>query len=90
MIVKIDLGFDVRVREYLRFRGINTPEMNTLEGKKARAFIERALAKSPHVILTSTRSDKYGRYVADIFYGPDDSLYLNQQLLDEKIALPYS
>ena len=29
----------------------------------------------------STRSDKYGRYLADIFYGKDT--YLNQRLLDE-------
>jgi endonuclease YncB( thermonuclease family) len=89
MIVKIDLGFNLRVREYLRFRGVNAPEMATAAGRKAKEFIQRAFAKTPHVILTSTRTDKYGRYVADIFYGPNDAVYLNQQLLDQKIALPY-
>lgn len=87
LIVKIDLGFETRIRQYLRLRGINAPELETEEGKKARAFVERELSKVPHIILTSSRSDKYDRYLADVFYGESDKeIYLNQFLLDEGLA----
>lgn len=96
LLVKIDLGFGTRVRQYLRLRGINTPEIDTPEGKKAKTFVERALAKAPRVTLTSSRSDKYGRYLADVFCLPQNAIredkngrYLNQVLLDEGLAQRY-
>ncbi len=90
IIAKIDLGFGNQCREYLRFRGIDAPELDTVEGKKARQFVVSELSKVDHVILTSTKSDKYGRYLADIFYGTADEEYLNQKLLDINLALSYS
>ena len=90
IIAKIDFGFGNQCREYLRFRGIDAPEMETVEGKKAREYVVRELAKVDHVILTSTKADKYGRYLADIFYGPEDEKFLNQKLLDDGMALPYA
>lgn len=53
LIVKIDLGFEARIRQYLRLRGINAPELATPEGKKAKAFVERELARVPYITLTS-------------------------------------
>lgn len=67
LIVKIDLGFETRVRQYLRLRGIDAPELDTPEGKKARDFVVRELSRVPYIILTSSRSDKYDRYLADVF-----------------------
>ena len=90
ILVDISLGFGIRIREYLRLRGIDAPEMDTADGKKAREFIARELEKVDHVILSSTRSDKYGRYLADVFYGIKDEQYLNQRLLDEELAVPFS
>ena len=89
MIVKIDLGFKTRIREYLRLRGIDAPELAAAEGKRTRDFVARELAKVNHVILTSYRSEKYGRYLADLFYGDEDKQYLNQKLLDEELATPF-
>ena len=88
LIVKIDLGFEIRIRQYLRLRGINAPEPSTQAGKKAKAFVERELSHVPHVILASSRSDKYGRYLADVFYEkePGQEFYLNQILLDQGLA----
>lgn len=87
LIVKIDLGFETRVRQYLRLRGIDAPELDTPEGKKARDFVVRELSRVPHIILTSSRSDKYDRYLADVFYGEGEKeKYLNQILLDEGLA----
>ncbi len=94
LLVKVDLGFETRVRQYLRLRGVDAPELITPEGKKAKTFVERELKKIPFIILTSSRSDKYDRYLADIWIpstndasrDTNDDVYLNQLLLDEGIA----
>jgi len=70
LYVDVDLGFKTGVLQYLRLRGIDAPEIDTPEGKKARDFVVRELAKVPYIILTSSRSDKYDRYLADVFYLP--------------------
>ena len=79
--VQIDLGFGILTRQVIRLRGIDAPEMDTQAGKAAKEFVIRELEKEPYVTIKSTRSDKYDRYLADIFY--KGSLYLNQRLLDE-------
>lgn len=65
--VEIDLGFTNTARQYLRLRGIDAPELSTPAGKKAKAFVESLLKGVPFIFLTSTRSDKYDRYLADVF-----------------------
>ncbi len=83
--VQIDLGFDVWHRETIRLRGIDAFEIDEARGKRAKAFVERELKNEPFVILKSTRDDKYGRYLGDIVYGKNR--YLNQELLDQKLAV---
>lgn len=100
--VKVDLGFDTWTRQYLRLRGLDCPEQVTEEGKKAKRFVEKKLEKTPFILLKSTRSDKYDRYLADVWIpgSPQlnsvipaqagiqhDALYLNQLLIDEGHAL---
>lgn len=82
--IKVDLGFDNWTRQYLRLRGIDCPEMNTLAGKRARDFVLRELEKSPYIVLQSSRSDKFDRYLADVFYQSKDGTekYLNQELIN--------
>ncbi len=99
--VEIDLGFNTRLRETIRLRGIDAFEIDTATGKRAKAYVEHELAKEPFVILKSTRDDKYGRYLGDIFYGSNsrdsavilretkDLAYLNQKLLNHKFAVRY-
>lgn len=62
LYVDIDQGFGKGEFQYLRLRGIDAPE-----GKKTKAFVERTLAKVPYIILTSSRSDKWDRYLADVW-----------------------
>ncbi len=85
MKVQIDLGFGTWTRQTLRLRGIDAYEIDTKEGKRAKEFVERELKNVLFVTLKSTRDDKYGRYLADVFYGKDR--YLNQLLLDHKFAI---
>ena len=50
------------------------------------------------VVLSTARTDRYGRYLADVFYGigmtraaavAAEEIYLNRQLLEEGSAGPY-
>lgn len=88
LVVQVDLGFSLWTRQYLRLRGIDCPELDTPEGKKAIKFVERELETAPYVIISSTRSDKYDRYLADVFYTKNgNELFLNNGLLEERLAV---
>ncbi len=82
--VKIDLGFDLWTRQYLRLRGLDCPELDTPEGRRAKTFMENEVKDAPYIMITSTRSDKYDRYLADLWVG---DTFINQKLLDKKHAV---
>ncbi len=93
--VRIDLGFDVWRVEKIRLRGVDTPELGTPGGKEAKTFVEKTLADTPFVVLRTYKTDRYSRYVADVFYDPllatkakvfAKGKFLNQELLDKKLA----
>ena len=93
----LDCGFGLTTVETLRLRGIDTPELSLLAGQRARQFvIERLTGAS--VVVTTTRTGKYGRYIADLFYLPgaadphsviDKGAYLNRELLLNRLAVRY-
>ena len=98
LAVTIEVGFGIKLREKLRLRGINCPELGTPEGEKAKKFVGKLLPAGSRIVLKTSKSgtDKYGRFVADIFYkagceGATEiikrGVYLNQQLLDEGYAV---
>jgi hypothetical protein len=74
LLVDVDLGFGIWVAHRLRLRGIDTPELPTAAGRRAQTFVQAALAKGSVVVLQTHRTDKYGRYLADVRYlaGTDD------------------
>ena len=86
--VRLDLGFASWKRETLRLRGIDCPELDTPEGRKAKVFVQSCLKDAPSIIVYSSRSDKYDRYLADIFIprvkepDPATDIYLNNLLLE--------
>jgi endonuclease YncB( thermonuclease family) len=83
--VEIDLGFGTATKQKLRLRGIDAPELKTKAGKRAKAFVEAKLKDSPFITITTTKPDKFDRYLTDLYYGPNQT-YLNQLLLDEGFA----
>jgi len=88
LLVHIDLGFDTGMRQYLRLRGLDAPEIDTARGKRASDFVKRQFAKTNELILCSTRSDKYGRYLADVFIpGKSGEAFLNNLLLENGYAV---
>ena len=88
MWVNIDLGFNTYVRQKVRLRGIDAPELAQNEGRRAKSFVEKALKGLEYILIRTSTSDKYDRYLADVFYGKEEA-YLNQQLLDEGLAVSY-
>ena len=94
-MVRIDLGFNVWRVEHIRLKGIDAPEIGTPEGKRAKQFVVAALEGVPFVVLHTCKTDKYARYVADLFYDAalkkkeqvfNSGNFLNQQLLDQELA----
>jgi endonuclease YncB( thermonuclease family) len=95
LIAVVDLGFQVLKRQRLRLASIDTPELGTRKGDRARELLQHELARVDFVILKTDKIDLYGRYVAHVFYAPGqkdkqrifaEGEYLNQWLVDEGVA----
>jgi endonuclease YncB( thermonuclease family) len=87
--VEIDLGFVPHGRqEILRLRAIDCPELKTKAGDAAKAFVQSCLKGVPYIIICSSKTDNWERYLADIYIpkggesDPETDIYLNQLLLD--------
>ena len=93
----IDLGFNVRLKERVRLKGIDTPETRTrdLEEKKrgfaAKERVQEAFKYSDEftIITEIDKKGKYGRILGTIML-PDRKISLNQMLLDEGHAEVYA
>lgn len=86
--VDVDAGFHIVVRMPLRLAHIDTPEKYTDAGKIAKAKAEQLVGDLPREVLVRTFkvSDKYGRYLADIFI---DGVSLADTLIAGGYGLPY-
>ncbi len=91
----VDQGFGIWSEQRLRLRGVDAPELNTLFGQKAKRTVETVLCKLPFVIVKTYKSDKYDRYLVDVFYlsGEQDphivaakGKLLNQEMIDRGLA----
>ena len=79
--VNIDCGFKIWLRQKIRLRGIDTPDIETKEGKQAYKFVKQKLLATEFtegteknkkskkfIIIKSHGRDKYDRHLVDIFY----------------------
>ncbi|MBI3316809.1 MAG: thermonuclease family protein [Candidatus Omnitrophica bacterium] len=84
----IHLGFGIWTHQKLRLRGLDAPEIESAEGKEAKEFLKKLLSPatrhSSPVMIKTVRSDKYDRYLADVWAG---KIYINQELLDKELAV---
>lgn len=96
LLVNIDLGFHVFLRQRLRLRGIDSPELGSKKGANAKKFVEAQLKDCPFLLLKTYGSDKYDRYLADIVYLKKvmdvsliakEGLSLNQELIRKGLAI---
>jgi micrococcal nuclease len=69
----IDLGFDTSRIERFRLYGVDAPEMNTPEGKEAKAWLREVLQPLEAIYIetlqhkTKAKRDKYGRFLAVLY-----------------------
>ena len=69
----IDLGFDTFRHERFRLYGIDAPEIRTLAGKAAKAWLWDALQPLGAIYVqtiqlsTKAKRDKYGRFLAVLY-----------------------
>lgn len=100
--LQIDLGFHINYRTTVRLARINTPETVTftIQGLKdpAKEFVMQACGPGAVIVVNISKPDKYGRWLADVFYLPgsrsrDEILgkgrNLNNELLQNGLAKPY-
>ncbi|MBW1811815.1 MAG: thermonuclease family protein [Deltaproteobacteria bacterium] len=95
LLARVDLGFDVWRVERIRLRGIDTPELKTEKGREAKQYVEQVLAEIPFLVLRTYKTDRYARYVADVFYDKllkkksrvfEKGKFLNQDLVEAGYA----
>jgi micrococcal nuclease len=92
--VDIDLGFGVILKnQSLRLLGIDTPEIRgeeRPEGLISREYVVERIPVGSNITIQTVRDtrEKFGRYLATIFYGEDEK-NLNEELLENGLAKPY-
>jgi endonuclease YncB( thermonuclease family) len=72
-IADVNLGFYVRAQIRVRVHGINAAEMNTAEGKRAKAWALETLLGEPLMIESFKDEQSFNRWVCDVWV--DDKLY---------------
>ena len=103
ILARIDLGFRTWITQRLRLRGIDCPERSNALGEKARLFTRDRLTRYSKTFVVKTyKDDKYGRFLADVFYHKakgakgkaesvedivESGIFLNQLLLDKGLAV---
>jgi len=100
--VTIDLGFDLYKKERVRVAGVDTPEKRTrnLEEKALgieatnwlKEKLEGAINGDDELSVRTELvggTGKYGRLLGWLYIG-DDSVSLNEQMINEGYALPYA
>jgi len=65
--LNIDMGNHIHWEENFRLYGIDTPELSTEEGKKVKKLAIE-LFKNKKVEVETYAPDKYGRWLAEIFF----------------------
>lgn len=91
--VTLDLGFKIEHKIIVRLAKINAAEINTNAGKKSAAALQKILKDVKFLIVKTNKTDVYGRFVADVFFGEgseqkvaEAGIYLNQLLLDRGLV----
>ena len=93
--IDIDLGFGITSSQRVRLQGIDAAETRTLnveektKGLAAKGWLEKQLSREGEWIIETIKEDKYGR-ILGILYCVGDASTINEKMLHEGIAKPYS
>lgn len=92
----VDLGFNVGNKKMeFRLAKINTPEIkgSTREaGLTSKKYVEdKIMGKEVIIVTKKDTKEKYGRYLAEIFYKDETGNFvsLNAELVQKGLAVPF-
>tara|TARA_R100001463_G_scaffold55202_1_gene106599 strand:+ start:669 stop:1073 length:405 start_codon:yes stop_codon:yes gene_type:complete len=90
----INLGFDITIHKRIRLTGIDTPESRTRDlEEKARGLASKArlieLLGEGNFILESREVGKFGRVLGTIYTVAEESININDKLVEEGYAVEY-
>lgn len=73
--LRIELGFHAALTVPCRLRGVDAPELDTVEGKEARAFLVDRFFGDPNLIIESYRDrQSFARWIVDAWLPDGRSL----------------
>ena len=85
----VELGFGFTTVQTLRLRALDTPEIESASGREAKEFLETTLPVGSDILVRTSKSDKYDRYLADVWVGENTKAkYVNQELVEKGFAVP--
>jgi len=87
VILDVDLGYHMRTKQYFRLLGVDTPELRSKWPKQRRLareatlFCETEIPVGSTVGVKSSKSGKFGRWLAEIYYGDDPVRNIAKELI---------
>jgi endonuclease YncB( thermonuclease family) len=86
--MRLHLGYGLSVRQKLRVRAIDAPELADKDGQAAKRFVEHALTQAHKILVTTTKPDKFDRYLSDLWLinKEGEQANLNRDLLKAGLA----
>ena len=93
--ISIDLGFDLTKKERVRLAGIDTPEKRTKNpkekemGYQATEFLEMHLMEASKLTVKTEKEGKFGRMLGWLYKSEEDTMSINQIMIDKGYAWAY-
>lgn len=94
--VIFDVGFSMFRKERIRLDGIDTPESITSDahekkfGLEAKEFLKDWISKQKTLRAKTTKDDKYGRILAQVYGDVDPTVSVNEQMISKGYAWSYT
>lgn len=92
IVGNVDLGFNLSLNnQHVRLWGINTPEIKgetKSQGLNVRSFVIQCLTPLTPIIIQSHNFDSFGRLLATVYYG-ENNTNLNKLLLELEMAVKF-
>lgn len=90
LIVLLDLGFETFRQVIVRLARIDAPELNTLDGVSARAYLVGVVTgDSKHLDVESYGKDRYGRYICELIVR-DTGENVGTTMVEKGLAKPWN
>lgn len=92
--VLINLGFNISIKQRIRLKGINAAETRTLnleekiKGLDAKEWLIKELSREGEWFIKTFKEDKYGRILGILYY-ENETININDKMINEGIAKPY-